>query len=77
MIVEIIDFYLIRGANGAARQATALRAEGVTVERGSLGEHSVDFATYGWFPIMLPSEEAELEDSDSDSDSEGDSSDDS
>lgn len=60
-----------RGPNGAARQAAALRQEGVTVQRGSMGEHSIDFATYGWFPIMLPSEEAELEQSDSDgSDSE-------
>ncbi|GAB7339458.1 hypothetical protein MBLNU457_6085t2 [Dothideomycetes sp. NU457] len=55
-----------RGPNGAARQAAALRQEGVTVQRSSMGEHSVDFATYGWFPVMLPSEEAELEESDSD-----------
>jgi len=59
-----------RGANGASRQAEALRQEGVTVERSSMGEHSIDFALYGWFPIMLPSEEAELEESDSDSGSE-------
>jgi len=35
-----------------------------------MGEHSIDFAIYGWFPIMLPSEETELEESDSESGSE-------
>ena len=55
-----------RGANGAARQAVALRQEGVTVSRGALGEHTVDFSEYGWFPHMLPSDEAESGDSDSD-----------
>lgn len=57
---------VLRGANGAARQAAALRQEGVIVERSSMGEFSVDFATYGWFPVMLPSDEAEIETSDSD-----------
>jgi len=38
------------------------------VERGSMGEHMIDLATHGWFPVMLPSEEAEIE---SDSDDSG------
>ncbi|KAE9985297.1 hypothetical protein BLS_009040 [Venturia inaequalis] len=42
------------------RQAAALRAEGVEVQRSAMGEYSVDFGVYGWFPDMLPSEEAEL-----------------
>ncbi|KAF2837708.1 DNA binding methylated-DNA--cysteine S-methyltransferase [Patellaria atrata CBS 101060] len=45
-----------RGPGGAARQAAALRREGVHVDRGALGEFSVDFAVYGWFPDELPSE---------------------
>jgi methylated-DNA-protein-cysteine methyltransferase related protein len=48
-----------RGVGGAARQETALIAEGVEVGRGSLGERTVDFSTYGWFPERLPSEEDE------------------
>ncbi|KAI5360764.1 Putative methylated-DNA-[protein]-cysteine S-methyltransferase, DNA binding protein [Septoria linicola] len=44
------------GANGAATQETALLAEGVEVGRGSLGERTVDFSTFGWFPNVLPSE---------------------
>lgn len=55
-----------RGVGGAARQETALLAEGVEVGRGSLGERTVDFSTYGWFPERLPSEgneEEEEEDS--------------
>ena len=48
-----------RGPGGATRQAAALRTEGVTVVNGHLGELTVDFATYGWFPNILPSEEAE------------------
>ncbi|GME23377.1 Sulfite reductase protein [Neofusicoccum parvum] len=57
-----------RGPAGASRQAAALRREGVHVGRGSLGEHLVDLAAYGWFPSELPSE-AGAEDSDSDGDS--------
>lgn len=30
----------------------------MTVNTGSLGELSVDFSEYGWFPRQLPSEEA-------------------
>lgn len=43
-----------RRGNGAAnRQATELEAEGVEVERGSLGEYSIDFSRFGWFPDSL------------------------
>ena len=49
------------GIGGASRQADALRAEGVEVtERG--GEFMIDLDDFGWFPDMLPSEAAELED---------------
>ncbi|KAI4720966.1 hypothetical protein E4T48_02797 [Aureobasidium sp. EXF-10727] len=48
-----------RGVNGARQQATALEAEGVQVARGSLGEYTIDFATYGWFPDRLPSDLSE------------------
>lgn len=51
-----------RGPNGAARQEAALAREGVEVGRGNLGERTVDFSVYGWFPDVLPSEEAEEED---------------
>lgn len=37
-------------------QAAALRAEGVTVTTGALGELMVDFGEVGWFPGELPSE---------------------
>lgn len=59
-----------RGANGAARQAAALRAEGVEVGRGSLGEYTVDFASHGWFPEVLPSDLAEDESSSDEEESE-------
>lgn len=45
--------------SGTRNQAAALRAEGVTVTTGALGELMVDFAEYGWFPAILPSEAAE------------------
>lgn len=51
--------WLIRGPGSAARQATALRHEGVTVHQDAMGEFSIDLHRYGWFPDMLPSEEAE------------------
>jgi methylated-DNA-protein-cysteine methyltransferase-like protein len=44
---------------GSRSQAQALEAEGVEVETNALGEHSVDFSRYGWFPEVLPSEENE------------------
>jgi methylated-DNA-protein-cysteine methyltransferase related protein len=50
---------MARGVDGARRQADALRREGVQVDRNAMGEYSVDFAEYGWFPDLLPSEEAE------------------
>jgi len=57
--------------SGAPHQATALRAEGVAVAAGALGELSVDLGVYGWFPRRLPSEEAagvEMDDDDDDDD---------
>jgi methylated-DNA-protein-cysteine methyltransferase-like protein len=33
-----------------------LRAEGVTVNTGALGEYLVDFGEFGWFPRQLPSD---------------------
>ncbi|KAH6999606.1 6-O-methylguanine DNA methyltransferase [Ilyonectria destructans] len=42
---------------GSRNQAAALRAEGVEVATSAMGELSVDFAEYGWFPDALPSEE--------------------
>ncbi|KAF2733081.1 MGMT family protein, partial [Polyplosphaeria fusca] len=53
-----------RGPSGASRQAAALRAEGVEVEQGAMGEFTVSFSKYGWFPDMLPSEEGQVESSD-------------
>ncbi|GAB7349887.1 hypothetical protein MBLNU459_g0579t2 [Dothideomycetes sp. NU459] len=50
-----------RGGSGAARQAAALRVEGVEVGRGALGEYTIDFTTFGWFPDVLPSDLAEDE----------------
>ncbi|KAM0815360.1 hypothetical protein AB5N19_01154 [Seiridium cardinale] len=52
--------------SGARNQADALQAEGVVVSTGSLGELTVNFADFGWFPRSLPSEEDdELDDDDS------------
>ncbi|KAL2125779.1 hypothetical protein VTI74DRAFT_2761 [Chaetomium olivicolor] len=45
--------------SGARNQAAALQAEGVTVTTGALGELMVDFGEFGWFPRILPSEEAQ------------------
>lgn len=52
----MIDY---REPGGAARQASVLAGEGVTVINGALGELSIDLKVYGWFPTQLPSEEAE------------------
>jgi len=63
-----------RGTNGAAHHETALVQEGVQVERGNLGERTVDFKVYGWFPNELPSreaEEAEAEDGSDDGEDDG------
>ena len=52
--------YFNRGpGGGAAQQAAALRAEGVTVDTGSLGELVIDLGRFGWFPEILPSERGE------------------
>ena len=58
-----ICFIWFRGPGAAARQAAELRREGVEVEdaRGAMGESTVNFGRYGWFPDMLPSEAAEIE----------------
>ncbi|KAH8689944.1 MGMT family protein [Talaromyces proteolyticus] len=53
-----------RGAGSAARQADALRHEGVTVEEDAMGDYYIDMHRYGWFPDRLPSEEGESEGSD-------------
>lgn len=53
---------------GAQNQAVALRAEGVTVTTGPLGELMVDFAEYGWFPKILPSEAADEDEVDDEGD---------
>ena len=57
-----------RGPGGATRQAAALRREGVTVRNGALGELTIDLGTYGWFPSILPSEEAEYSESEGEDD---------
>lgn len=59
----------IRGVNGAANHETVLAQEGVQVDRGSLGERTVDFRVYGWFPNELPSREAEAEAEEAEGDS--------
>ena len=43
-----------RGPGAAAQQAAELRQENIEVSTGSLGEFSVDFGAYGWFPRVLP-----------------------
>jgi hypothetical protein len=48
---------------GAQNQATALRAEGVIVTQGALGELMVDFSEFGWFPRHLPSQDSDGSDS--------------
>lgn len=42
-----------RGAGGANRQAEALEQEDVDIGRGNLGELTVSFEEYGWFPDHL------------------------
>lgn len=60
---------------GARNQAAVLEGEGVTVTTGALGELMVDFAEFGWFPRVLPSE-AGMGLEDEDEDGEGEESDD-
>ncbi|KAI9167858.1 Alkyltransferase-like protein 1 [Paramyrothecium foliicola] len=61
--------------SGSRNQAEALQAEGVEVSRNAMGEYTVDFAEYGWFPSALPSErnqgDEELPESDQEADSDG------
>ena len=57
-----------RGPSGAARHAAALRAEGVEVDQDAMGQYSVDFGRFGWFPDMLPSEAGLVESSDEEDD---------
>ncbi|GAM84169.1 hypothetical protein ANO11243_021620 [Dothideomycetidae sp. 11243] len=59
--ISVIQFKCHRGPNGASRQASALRREDVVVERGAMGELTIDLGAFGWFPDMLPSEAAEIE----------------
>ncbi|KUI60979.1 Alkyltransferase-like protein 1 [Cytospora mali] len=65
--------------SGPQNQAASLRAEGVTVTTGALGELMVDFGEFGWFPSALPSqvgsdlEEEEEDDDDDDDDEDSDS----
>ena len=63
LILSVIPEHRSRGSGGAARQATVLCGEGVTVGTGHLGELTVDFGTFGWFPSNLPSEAAEASES--------------
>ncbi|KAF2663761.1 DNA binding methylated-DNA--cysteine S-methyltransferase [Microthyrium microscopicum] len=49
-----------RGPGSQRRQADALGQEGVEVSQDAMGEYSVNFGEYGWFPELLPSEEAEM-----------------
>jgi hypothetical protein len=65
--VSIITNTQCRGTNGAAHHETALVQEGVQVDRGNLGERTVDFRIYGWFPNELPSREAEDAEADDES----------
>ena len=51
-----------RGPGGTERQEAVLVREGVEVGRSSMGERTVNLATYGWFPSHLPSEESEDDD---------------
>ncbi|QRC91959.1 hypothetical protein JI435_021300 [Parastagonospora nodorum SN15] len=53
-----------RGPGAAARQADALRREGVEVREDAMGQYAIDLAKYGWFPDTLPSESGQVESSD-------------
>jgi len=53
-----------RGPGAAARQADALRREGVEVREDAMGQYTIDLAQYGWFPDTLPSESGQVESSD-------------
>ncbi|KAF1932675.1 uncharacterized protein M421DRAFT_1285 [Didymella exigua CBS 183.55] len=53
-----------RGPGAAGHQADSLRREGVEVSEDSMGQYTVDFKYYGWFPDVLPSETGLVESSD-------------
>jgi hypothetical protein len=53
-----------RGPGAAARQADALRREGVEVQEDTMGQYTIDLGRYGWFPETLPSESGQVESSD-------------
>lgn len=55
-----------RGPSGATRHAQVLQSEGVHVEQGNMGEWTVDFQTYGWFPDVLPGQQDDGDDSEDD-----------
>jgi methylated-DNA-protein-cysteine methyltransferase-like protein len=57
-----------KGPTGASRQAAALRAEGVDVTQGAMGEFTVDLQQFGWFPSILPSEAGQTESTDEEDD---------
>lgn len=67
MWIQLTSFFRSQ-PSGAQNQATALEAEGVTVTTGPLGELMVDFAEYGWFPRVLPSEAEDDEDEEGEED---------
>lgn len=54
----------ISGPGGTAVQAAALEAEGVPVQRDSMGEFYVDLMMYGWFPRRLPNDSGDSEEED-------------
>ena len=43
-----------------------MRREGVEVSEDSMGQYTVNFKDYGWFPDMLPSEAGLVESSEED-----------
>ena len=48
----------------AARQAQALREEGISVVEDAIGDFHVDTVRHGWFPPRLPSDEGLDDESD-------------
>lgn len=60
-----------RGLGSAARQADALRHEGVEVQQDAMGDYYIDMHRFGWFPSRLPSEEGETDDSEGEGEGEG------
>jgi methylated-DNA-protein-cysteine methyltransferase-like protein len=52
-----------KGQRSPSRQADALRREGVEVREDAMHQCSVNLATFGWFPAVLPSESSLVESS--------------